>query len=169
MLREGDEAGTEPRFPVEEWAALECQLQRLLSRLLASRPYRRGEKPAAPRAGGVYLFSDAGRDLYVGQTRNFNQRFGQHTRPSSTHLSAPFAFAIARRQSAERGLAIESTRAALAAEPDFLALFHLAKRRIGEMDCRFVEIDDPNVRTVFEVYAAVNLHTIREYNTFETH
>lgn len=36
------------------------------------------------------------------------------------------------------------------------------------MDVRFVEISDPELPTVFEVYAAVALGTL-EYNSFETH
>ena len=36
------------------------------------------------------------------------------------------------------------------------------------MEVRCVEITDPQLRTVFEVYAAMALGTL-EYNSFETH
>lgn len=36
------------------------------------------------------------------------------------------------------------------------------------MDVQFIEVPDPIVRTLFEVYAALALDTV-EFNSFETH
>ena len=60
------------------------------------------------------------------------------------------------------------TRKALEADPVFAQLFEQAKARVASMDVRYVKVDDPELRTIFEVYAAVMLGT-SEYNSFETH
>ena len=50
----------------------------------------------------------------------------------------------------------------------FVQPFEAAKRRADAMEVRYVVCDDPELRTVFEVYAAERLNT-KMYNTFETH
>jgi len=60
------------------------------------------------------------------------------------------------------------TRREIARDPRFEELFSTARARVAAMEVRFVEIDDPELRTVFEVYAAVVLGTL-EHNSFETH
>jgi hypothetical protein len=42
------------------------------------------------------MFSEGGTNLYVGRTRSIRARYGQHTRLSSGHNSASFAFKLAR-------------------------------------------------------------------------
>ena len=37
------------------------------------------------------------------------------------------------------------------------------------MDFRVIEVEDPAVSTIFEVYAALALGTEGEFNLFETH
>ncbi|NKC05296.1 GIY-YIG nuclease family protein [Ochrobactrum haematophilum] len=48
------------------------------------------------KGSGIYMFSEDGNSLYVGRTRDVRKRYGQHTRRSSGHNSAPFAFKLAR-------------------------------------------------------------------------
>ena len=145
------------------------QMEPLLDRLLDCEPHRRGERPAAPKRPGVYLFTEDRKPIYVGQTRNFRRRWGEHTRPSSADNSAPFAFNIARAEAARRKLDVTGSRKTVSALANFGALFLAAKERVRAMEFRFVEIEDPPLRTVFEVYASLALGTEGEFNLFETH
>lgn len=92
-----------------EWAKVEAKLPGYLEALLASEVFGRGpgRKPP-PREHGVYLFIEAGRHLYVGRCglteraakrgkghSNFRTRLAGHTRPSSAHNQATFAWRLA--------------------------------------------------------------------------
>lgn len=50
----------------------------------------------------------------------------------------------------------------------FKKLFSEAKSRVSRMTVKFIEIDDPIIQTIFELYAALALETL-EYNDFDTH
>lgn len=135
-----------------------------LDGLLAAPSYPREEHPPIPQAPGIYLFSEHGAPVYVGQTRNLRERLGEHTRPSSGREMATLAFRIT----------IEDVGAAASGmtrkeiESRFAPLFRQAKERVSRMDIQFIGMDDPIERTVFEIYAALHLGTER-YNSFETH
>lgn len=144
------------------WAEMRPLLQRLLAEPRAPRSSR--TVPAVP---GVYLFSDGARYRYVGQTRNLRERLGQHTRPSGTHFSATLAFLMAVEQATLAGLDVRQARSALQVDPAFVPLFTEAKATVASWDVQYVQVDDPNVRTVFEVYAHLALGT--DLNSFETH
>jgi len=124
-----------------------------------------GEIPAAP---GVYLFSEGPTPLYVGNTRNLRQRLRQHTAINSRENEAALAWRIALKDAEQRGLAVTGTRKQIEADPAFAETFSQARDRVCAMDVRFIEIDDPVTRTLFEVYAAQALGT-DEFNSFETH
>lgn len=145
------------------------QMEPLLEQLLSCEPHRRGVRPAAPERPGVYLFTESGKPIYVGQTRDFRRRWGEHTRPSSPENSAPFAFNIARHEASQKNLDATGSRKAMGTLPDFAELFEAAKRRVRSMEFRFVGIKDPPLRTIFEVYASLALGTYGEFNVFETH
>jgi len=138
----------------------------LLDRLLAAPRATRAQQrvPAEP---GLYLFSDGSSFRYVGQTRNLRSRLGQHTRPSGTHFNATLAFLIAKEAAAAAGFVSSLPRQAVQFDPDFVVHFDAAKARVAGWDVQFVIERDPNVRTVFEVYAHLALAT--DLNTFETH
>src|SRR5689334_21287111 len=96
-------------------AAAFCELvdglERRLKQLLASPVYGRGPgRTPPPRTHGVYLFSTDGgaQHLYVGRVgvteraraaggghSNFRTRLAGHSRPSSAHNQATFAFRLA--------------------------------------------------------------------------
>lgn len=143
-----------------------AQMRPLLERLIAVPRVPRAPG-AVPPTPGVYLFSDGERYRYVGQTRNLRQRLGQHTRPSGTHNSATLAFLMAKKEAASAGLDIRLSRPKLQADPEFTEHFITAKAEVASWDVQFIEFDDPNVRTVFEVYAHLALST--DLNSFETH
>jgi hypothetical protein len=60
------------------------------------------------------------------------------------------------------------TRTQLAADALFDELLRRARQRVALMEARFVAIDDAELRTVFEVYAAVALGT-QDFDSSETH
>jgi len=94
----------------------------------------------------------------------------QHGGASSQHNQAVFAFDIAKAEASGRGIDIDShqPRRALDTNAVFADLFRQARARVATMDMRFVEIDDPELRTVYEVHAAVAFGTF-EFNSFDTH
>jgi hypothetical protein len=147
------------------------QLHALLEDLLDAPKLVRAEHPrgTVPKRPGVYLFSDAaGKPIYVGQSRNIYARLAQHTRESSSHVSASFAFRIAKREAEGLGINIAGFRDELVARDDFNEQFLAAKRAVAKMPVQFVIEEHADLRTVFEVYATYALGT-QEYNTFETH
>lgn len=154
---------------LRRFSAILDQMEPLLDRLLDCEPHRRGERPAAPERPGVYLFTESGKPIYVGETRDFRRRWGEHTRPSSPENSAPFAFNIARQEAGRMKLEMRGSRKTVSVSPDFAALFTAAKARVRAMEFRFVEIEDPPLRTIFEVYASLALGTYGDFNVFETH
>lgn len=87
--------------------------------------------------------------------------------PSARENQATFAFGRARAELALGGhIVAGQTRKLLAADPNFAEVFKAKRIAVAAMNIRYVEVNDPEFRTVFEVYAAVMLHT---ENTFETH
>lgn len=160
---------SEQEHALARFREIERRLPGMLDALGGAPPYRRGEKPPAPAVAGVYLFTEDGIHRYVGRTRNANRRLGEHTRPSSRENSAPFAFNIAKREARNAGLDVAGSRRAVEALPGFTTHFVAAKQRVRAMEFRVVEVMDPAVSTIFEVYASIALGTEGEFNLFETH
>jgi hypothetical protein len=139
-------------------------------RLVSMPPVANGQFPGAMPSSGIYLFSEAGRHLYVGRSRNMRRRSGLHTRLSAQHNQASFAFLLARealnypKASYKAG---ELSRSGLFQNPEFFDAFTKAKARIKSMDYRFVEEADPTRQALLEMYCAVALST--PYNDFDTH
>lgn len=159
-------------------------LEPRLEELLTSPVYGRGpDRTPPPQTHGVYLFSRAVNGglehLYVGRVgvteraraagaghSNFRTRLAGHTRPSSGHNQATFAFRLA---SAEFGKAIADlppTRAERAVHPKFEAVFRAKKKLVTSFELRVVEIADDFESYVFEPYAAFRLGT--RYNSWAT-
>jgi len=152
------------------WAKIEAELRPLLQSLWAapSAPRLEHVEPI-PKEAGVYLFTAAGKPIYVGQTRNLRRRLADHCRPSSGHNKASFAFLRAKKlYEAKQNENYAGTRAALEVAESFPQLFDEAKTDVARMDVRFTTCCDAELRTVFEVYAAELLDT-KEFNIFETH
>lgn len=153
-----------------KFAVLVDTLAPKLQCLLTAVPLRYGQLPIGMPTSGVYLFSEAGRHLYVGRSNGLRARYGRHCRPGATHRQASFAFQLAR-QSTGRVVASyradEDSRANLILDPVFLAAFTAAKERIRAMEYRYVEEADQNRQALLEIYCAVVLST--PYNDFRTH
>ena len=160
---------------------MEAKLPGYLEALFASESFGRGpgRKPP-PREHGVYLFTEAGRHLYVGRCglteraarseegrghSNFRTRLAGHTRPSSAHNQASFAWRLAVEAVDGRFEGLPTTRVALERDSRF-GQFALQKERVTEMDFRVVTITDNFESYVFEPYAALMLAT--PYNSWAT-
>jgi hypothetical protein len=116
-----------------------------LERLVVMIPVKIGALPRDMPKAGIYLFSEGGSHLYVGRTNRIRQRLGEHSRPSSTHNSAPFAFRLAREATGRvaASYAPEGSRIELEGDPHFNEAFSAAKKRVRSMDVRYVEEFDP--------------------------
>ncbi|MDP2919699.1 MAG: GIY-YIG nuclease family protein [Dehalococcoidia bacterium] len=118
---------------------------------------------------GIYVFYENDNPIYVGRSKNIRNRLDQHCRNSSDHNSAPFAFNLAKEK---YGLKFDKTdgmsRKQLSTLPAFDKLFTLEKERVSRMKIRYIEVPDPHVQTIFEVYVALMLETTK-YNDFDTH
>lgn len=158
-----------------EWAKVEAKLPGYLEALLASEAFGRGpgRKPP-PREHGVYLFSEAGDHLYVGRCglteraakskegmghSNFRTRLAGHTRPSSAHNQASFAWRLAVKAVDGRFEGLPTTRAELEHDRRFREEFVRQKERVSAMEFRAVTITDNFESYVFEPYAALMLGT----------
>jgi predicted GIY-YIG superfamily endonuclease len=139
-------------------------------RLIAMMPVTIATLPRDAPLECVYLFSEQGKNLYVGRTRHLRQRLRQHSIPSSQHNQAVFAFRLAR-EATGRLLATytgDGRRASLASEDTaFAAAFTAAKERVRAMEVRYVEETDPLRQALLEIYASIVLAT--PYNDFNTH
>jgi len=139
-------------------------------RLIALAPSSEGKLPRNMPLSGVYLFSENGKPLYVGRSRNMRRRYGLHTRPSAQHNQASFAFLLARES---LGMTCASykpgktSRVGLSENSDFVREFKQAKSRIRSMDYRFVEETEATRQALLEIYCSVSLGT--PYNDFCTH
>jgi len=153
---------------VAEFAAAVEQMPALLAALQAAPSYRVADHPQIPIAPGIYLFTDRGTPIYVGQTRKLRNRLRQHTGERRRENEASFAFNVAKRDAANDGVNIKLPRAVLEADPAFIPYFARARVSVATMTVQFIELADPIVRTLFEVYVALAL-SLDEFNSFETH
>lgn len=145
-------------------------MEKLLERLTAAPCHRVTERPTLPQVPGVYLVRDNDVPIYVGQSRKLRNRLRHHTRPSSTRDQASFAFNLAKRAAEAAGVDIATpwSRALLEADTDFALDFAEARRSVAAMTVQFTQVDDPIVRSMLEICAALVLST-GEFNSFETH
>jgi len=146
-----------------------ADLHARLETLVAAASFRFATKPRSVPASVVYLFSEAGRPLYVGRSNRFRQRLGNHCRASSTPNQSAFAFRLAREEAGitEASYVGENTRKGLMKRPEFQEGFLRAKRRLNAMDIRYVAEPDQVKQALLEIYCAVALQT--PYNDFGTH
>ncbi len=146
---------------------LVAKMPRLLGELQTAARHKRLDDGLRP-IPGIYVFFERGKPLYVGRTNNVRNRIQAHTRPSSGHNSATFAFILARNAAKRDRLPLDGmTREEMEKLPRFRSLFTISKTRVAKMDIGFVEIDEANVQVVFEVYAAMVMNT--PYNDFDNH
>jgi hypothetical protein len=141
----------------------------LLQDLMGMSPTKIGALPKNVPGAGVYLFSEGNDHLYVGRSNRIRQRLREHSRPSSTHNTAPFAFRLARESTGRSSpsYTADGSRTDLSQNAAFDKAFSAAKKRVRAMDVRFVEVTDPLEQALLEIYVAVVLDT--PHNDFGTH
>jgi hypothetical protein len=143
---------------------------KMLENLKNCQSLSRDELESLSGKQGIYVFYENGIPMYVGRSGRkdrFKKRIQEHSRPSSTHSSATFAFILAKEDSIEHGINTDKSRDDLEKEPEFAELYKNAKDRVSKMKLKVIEIDDPIEQTLFEVYAALELNT--PYNEWGTH
>ena len=151
----------------QSWNQYIEQMPKLLDELLSQPIRQRGDKFKLPKKG-IYVFYENGDPIYVGRTRDMLRRLNDHCRSSSRHNSATFAFMIAKREAEDARVDTKVVRRELEINPIFSALYTKAKERVSRMPFRVVQVDDPILQTLFEVYASISLGT-DIFNDFETH
>lgn len=153
----------------ERFEELVTKLDSRLDSLMAMQPVRTTDLPGPMPDAGIYLFSEDGKHLYVGRSNRLRSRLQEHSRPSSMHNRAQFAFAIARKKTKKTipSYKMQGSRSKLEKDEEFAQAFKEAKERVRQMDIRFVEEKDPLRQALLEIYVAVALDT--KYNDFETH
>ena len=158
------------------WEDVKKRLPDLMNKLEQCHPSPRDTKgrlpPHVPAKPGIYVFYENDTPLYVGRSRNLRSRIMQHSRQSSGHTSATFAFLMALDKAKEMQIDCSNrTRAALQEAPDFKPIYDATKAKVNQMAVKVIEVTDPIEQSVFEVYVALRLRTIRPYgyNDFETH
>jgi hypothetical protein len=136
---------------------------------LSFEPFKYADRPKKLPENVVYLFTEGGTPLYVGRSRKFPQRLGNHCRSSSRANQSSFAFKLACEMSglAQTRYSGPNTREKLLAIPAFADAFKSAKMRLNEMQIRYVEEGEVVRQSLLEVYCAVALRT--PYNDFATH
>lgn len=137
-------------------------------RLMTMEPHAGVPPPTGIPASGVYLFSEGDTPLYVGRSNRLRKRYFLHTREGSKHNQASFAFRIAAKvlNLPPAAYTKEGSRKVIAATPDFIWEFSLAKGRVRSMNYRYVEEEDQARQALLEIYVAVVLDT--PFNTFKT-
>ena len=143
-------------------------MPKYMNKLKASPQYYRNELGDIPESG-IYVFYEKGKAIYVGRSKGLKERIQQHSRPSSMHNSASFAFRIAKEEWARHHKDSKyGTRKDLESAPGFRRIFDKARDRVARMKIRVVDIKDPVTQALFEIYAALELKTTK-YNDFDTH
>ncbi|MEW9807026.1 GIY-YIG nuclease family protein [Mesorhizobium marinum] len=153
----------------EEFLRFTDNLASKFEALVGQTPATNGVLPASFRGSGVYLFSENGKRLYVGRTRDVRKRYGEHTRPSSGDKKAPFAFKLARHATGfitSNYRPGEMSRAGLMLNRVFALAFSESLERVRNMEFRFIEEVDPTRQCLLEIYVSVVCRT--PYNDFNT-
>ncbi len=116
---------------------------------------------------GIYVFFESGKPLYVGRSERMKVRLQQHSRRSSGHNSATFAFLLAKEKAQKSGINSSGVRGEVEKDDAFKQIYYEMKERVSKMQIKVVEVLDPVEQTFFEVYAALELKT--PYNDWGTH
>lgn len=153
----------------EVFATYINKLPILLTELVEMIPAQPANLPNNIPKRGIYLFTEKGIHLYIGRSNNIKRRIQNHCRISSDHNKATFAFRIAREKTEFKKATYKTigSRKEIEADPIFNPEFLAAKERLRNMELRFVEVEDPIVQALFEIYASVILKT--PFNDFENH
>ncbi len=144
-------------------------LEPSFQRLMGMEPVSVANLPREIPQSGIYLFSEAGENLYVGRTNTIRKRLQNHCRPGSGHNSATFAFRLARQVTGmtQATYTIQGSRQELERDPEFSPVFIVQKLRVRNMNVQFVSEPEPMRQALLEMYVSVSLGT--PHNDFDNH
>jgi len=146
---------------------LMADVKQLHEKLVGMTPVTRDNLGACDYPG-VYLFTERGKDLYVGRTkRPLKTRLKEHSPTQMT--DAPFAFRLAREKTGMLKASYkpdELSRNKLKKNPAFIKAFLTEAERIGKMSIRYVRVKDATTQALLEIYTATVLDA--PYNEFTT-
>ncbi|MBB3020400.1 hypothetical protein FHR70_003481 [Microvirga lupini] len=138
----------------------------LFAQLMSSPAFHQKGIAAQRGKAGIYVFFEDGVPVHVGRTRNLGGRLRGHI--TRSHYSASFAFKRARRALARAATyTTEGSRGHLSKDPVFGAEFHRQIEAVRAMQVRFVEVTDPVLQYLLELYACLELQL--PLDEFDTH
>lgn len=142
------------------------KLERKYVELIEMKPVIAEQVPSNTPKGGIYLFSEDSLALYVGRTkRKISTRIRNHF---SSSPDCPLAWRLAREKTGFYATyKIEGSRKELLQNPEFKMEYENAKKRIRNMEVRYVYEPDPLKQALLEIYASVVSDS--KYNDFDTH
>jgi hypothetical protein len=136
--------------------------------LLQKSPPLSREKLGTVPNKGIYVYYDKNnRPLYVGRSDRMRIRLLEHSRPSSGHTSATFAFILAKEKMQNPDQITKKSRTNLQMDSTFSEKYDEAKNEVSKMVVRVIEIVNPVEQALFEIYASLELAT--PYNAWENH
>lgn len=118
---------------------------------------------------GIYVYYDIEDHLpiYVGRSDRMRTRLQEHSRPSSGHTSATFAYILAREKWDKIHEGDKRTRKEIESDNEFSKIYTEKKNEVSLLKVRALSIEDPVEQALFEIYAAEELET--RYNFWENH
>jgi len=155
------------KIEIEKCRKLFRDSELCLKKLISCKAFSRSDSTELPQKPGIYLLLKNNCPIYVGRTKNIRKRIHAHSRPSSTHFSASFAFILAKIEAKKAGIRCDRSREELCNHPRFKRLFRKAREDVASMKIKFIEMENSELQAVFEVVAAVALKT--PFNSFHTH
>ncbi|MEN6444017.1 MAG: hypothetical protein ABFC71_09740 [Methanoregula sp.] len=138
-----------------------------LDRLQKSPSFSRDQLQNVPDQGIYVFYSEKDQPLYVGRSDRMKTRLLEHSRPSSGHTSATFAFILAKEIWDKSHPNDTRTRREQESDIDFLSLYTKKKNEVATMQVRVIGITDPVEQALFEIYASLELET--PYNVWDNH
>ena len=141
-------------------------LHKKYEELISMLPLTVDTVPKDTPKGGVYLFSEDGRNLYVGRTkRMIRDRLKDHI---STADDCPFAWRLVREKTGKKATyKATGSRKELLKDSLFKTEYERAKEQIRRMQVRYVGEADPLKQALLEIYVA--FVSKAEHNDFDTH
>ena len=117
---------------------------------------------------GIYVYYDTdNRPIYVGRSDRMRTRLLEHSRPSSGHTSATFAYLRAREKWNKIHPDETRTRKELESDENFSIIYTEKKNELATMKVRVIGIEDPVEQALFEIYASLEWET--PYNAWGNH
>ena len=138
----------------------------MMDKLLSSEYLDRDNLPSF---SGIYVFFKDNSPIYVGRANNIKKRIHGHTRRSSGHNSANFAFNLAKLELAEKLQESKLGREELMKDEEFKIKFANIKEELFASKIKCLKVENDVLQTMFEPYLAVKLKTYPINNTFENH